>query len=150
MNGMRVIVADDSPQLLAAVGDLLGALGHDVVAMAATGDEAVSAAISHDPEVVVVDVEMPGGGPDLVRRLRRLSPAPRVLALSGHDEPDVAVAMIRAGAGGYVAKGALRGDLDDALRSCADGETVVLAACADDVRTRLGEGDVAPDGGRRG
>jgi DNA-binding NarL/FixJ family response regulator len=137
---VRILLADDSPELVAAARDVLdAALGLVVVATAGTGDAALLAARTHSPDVVVLDVEMPGGGPDLARALRALSPQPRVLVLSARDDEETVLAMLAAGASAYVAKGALDEDLAACVRRAAQGVLLVVAACADRVRDRLGE-----------
>lgn len=136
---LRVVLADDSSEVLEAMRAVLDAAGHVVVATARTGDEAVSAVRTHAPDVAVVDVDMPGGGPDLVRRVVALDPAPRVMALSGHDDVDTVLAMLRAGSTGYVAKGIAHEDLETCVRRCADGVLFVVATCSDQVRARLGD-----------
>jgi DNA-binding NarL/FixJ family response regulator len=135
---LRVVLADDSSEVLTAMQAVLDAAGHVVVATARTGDEAASAVRTHAPDVAVVDVDMPGGGPDLVRRIVELDPAPRVMTLSGHDDVETVVAMLTAGSTGYVAKGFAHEDLETCVRRCADGVLFVVAACSDQVRARLG------------
>jgi DNA-binding NarL/FixJ family response regulator len=135
---VRILLADDSPELLAAVREVLdAATGFTVVATASSGDEAVGAAREHSPDLVVIDIEMPGGGPGLVPRLRELSPVPRVMVLSARDDELTVLDMLAAGATGYVAKGALDEDLASCVRSVADGSLVVVADCAGRVRARL-------------
>jgi DNA-binding NarL/FixJ family response regulator len=136
---VRVLLADDSPELVAAVRDVLDACpGLAVVATAASGDVAVRAARTHAPDIVVMDVAMPGGGPDLARTLRALSPQPRVMVLSAHDDEETVLAMLAAGASAYVAKGALDEDLAACVRRAAQGVLLVVASCTDRVRDRLG------------
>lgn len=135
---VRVVLADDNADVLAAMRDVLDAAGHEVVATTPTGDGAEAAVRAHAPDVVVVDVDMPGGGPDLVRRIVRLAPATRVMALSGHDDVDTVLAMLSAGSTGYVAKGLAQEDLETCVRRCTEGVLFVVAGCADLVRARLG------------
>jgi DNA-binding NarL/FixJ family response regulator len=136
---VRILLADDSPELVAAVRDALTAApGLVVVATVASGDATVAAAEEHAPDVVIVDVEMPGGGPGVARRLRSLVPAPRVMVLSARDDEETVLAMLGAGASAYVAKGALDEDLAACVRRCAQGGRLVVADCAGRVRERLG------------
>lgn len=134
---VRVVLADDSTDVLAALRDVLAAAGHAVMATARTGDETEAAVRAHSPDVVVVDVDMPGGGPDLVRRIVGLEPRTRVMALSAHDDVATVLAMLTAGSTGYVAKGAAQEDVETCVRRCAQGVLFVVADCADQVRGRL-------------
>lgn len=136
---LRVLLADDSPPLLLALQDVLDAAGHEVVAATTSGEEAVEAAQRHRPHVAVVDVEMPGGGAELVTRLLAVPSSPRVMVLSARDDVDTVLDMLAAGATGYVAKNGLDEDVEACIRRCASGNGLfVVAGCADRVRERLG------------
>ena len=137
--GLRIVLADDNQQMRAAVHDVLAQAGLDVIASLGDGAGALAAAIEHRPDVVVMDVEMTGGGPDLAQRLVALSPAPRVMVFSGRDDADTVLRMLAAGATGYVAKGVLGEDLAACVRRCAEGVFFVAADCADRVRARLSQ-----------
>lgn len=143
---VRTLLADDNVHLLRALAEVLGE-EHDfeVVATATNGTDAAQRAKALHPDVAVLDVDMPGGGEDLVRVLVALQPAPRVLIFSGRDEADVVVSMLRAGASAFVAKGGLDSDFPSCLRRCAGGAVFVLASCADEVLARLTRSGGAPD-----
>jgi DNA-binding NarL/FixJ family response regulator len=134
---LRVLVADDSPAVRAALRDVLALSGHSVVAEVSTGADAVVAARESRPDVVVVDVDMPGGGPDLVRVLASLDAVPRVMAHSAYDDARTVVDVLAAGATAYVVIGLAGGDLESCVRRCAEGVLFVVAGCADHVRERL-------------
>lgn len=135
---LRVLLADDSSPLLSALQDVLRAAGHDVVAATPTGEEAVAAAEQHGPDVAVVDVEMPGGGAELVTALLALPSPPRVMVLTARDDVGTVLDMLAAGATGYVAKNGLDEDVEACVRRCADSNGLfVVAGCADRVRERL-------------
>lgn len=134
---LRVLLADDSRHLLAALRDMLQAAGHQVVATAETGESALRAARELAPQVAVVDVDMPGGGPALVSGLVALRPGPRVMALTARDDAETVLHMLAAGAVGYVAKGVVDEDLEACVRRCAQGGLFVVGACSDQVRERL-------------
>ena len=88
-------------------------------------DEAVNAIRATQPGVVLIDVHMPeGGGIAVVRSLADALPEVRFLALSVSDEPEDVIAMIRAGARGYVTKSIGPSDLVDAIRRVDDGDAV--------------------------
>lgn len=148
MTTIRVVVADDDAAVRSALGEVLGSDDRfEVVALAASGDEAVAATRAHVPHVVLLDVRMPGGGPDAVRRVRAAAAqagheVPAVVAVSAHTGSATVLAMLRAGATGYLAKGRL-GDLGDQVARCAAGDLVVATPHADEVRTQLQDD---PDG----
>jgi DNA-binding NarL/FixJ family response regulator len=87
--------------------------------------EAVEAIAQHDPEVVLLDVHMPdGGGVEVIRRAAERGLKPCFLALSVSDAPDDVIAVIRAGARGYVTKNIAPEELADAVRRVHDGDAV--------------------------
>jgi DNA-binding NarL/FixJ family response regulator len=106
--------------LLAAVDDIV------VVGEAANGVEAVAAAERLTPDVVVLDLDMPGGdGATATRALRELPRPPKVLILSMHTEEERLVPLLEDGVSGYLAKDAADRDLVEAIRIVADGQTYV-------------------------
>lgn len=103
----RVVVADDDPRVLAALCELLDASPHlEVVAAAASAREAEEACREHDPDAVVLDVHMPGGGLEAARRVRQSFPGVRIVVLTAHDTPAVRAAAAAAGADAFVGKAA--------------------------------------------
>lgn len=152
---VRAVVADDNDAFRTAVRDVLASsTAVELVAIASCGSATLAVVDEHRPDVVVVDVQMPGGGPGLVEELITRHPGLRVMGLSARDDADTVLAMLTAGANGYVAKGTLMEDLATCVRQCAAGTLFVMAACADEVRTRLlAAGDhlglPATSGGRR-
>ena len=137
---LRVVVADDNDAFLAAARDALtAAAGIDVVATVGSGPRVIEACAQHRPDVVVLDVQMPGGGPDLAAEIARQWPATQILCLSAQDDADTVLRMLASGATGYVAKGALDEDLATVVQRAADGWFFVTASCADEVHRRIGE-----------
>ncbi len=120
----RVVLVDDHGLFRAGVrAELEGRV--EVVAEAGTVEEAVAAIVEHDPDVVLLDVHMPGGGGvEVLRQAAQARPAVRALALSVSDAPEDVIAVIRAGARGYVTKSISAGDLADAVARVADGDAV--------------------------
>jgi DNA-binding NarL/FixJ family response regulator len=142
---LHVLLADDNRAFLTAVAETLqSADGIEVVATAHDGDAAVDQARALTPDVAVIDVEMPGGGPELAARLLAAHPGLRVMSLTGRDDEQTVVAMLAAGASGYVVKGSLDEDFAVCVRRCASGTLFVIAGCADGVRARLGETQSRP------
>lgn len=121
---MRVFLVDDHRLFLAGVeAELSEHL--DVVGTATDVDDATAAILRARPDVTLVDVHMPGGGGvTVVRNVLDRDPDRRFLALSASDAPDDVIAMIRAGARGYVTKSIGPDDLVAAIRRVADGDAV--------------------------
>jgi len=120
----RVVIVDDHALFRAGVrAELEGAV--DVVAEAGGVEEAVTAVIEAEPDVVLLDVHMPGGGGvEVIRQVGLRRPATRFLALSVSDAPEDVIAVVRAGARGYVTKTISGPDLADAIRRVHDGDAV--------------------------
>jgi DNA-binding NarL/FixJ family response regulator len=123
----RVLIVDDHAMFRAGVRAELGT-SVDVVAEAADVDEAVAAVREHQPDVVLLDVHLPGGGgAEVMRRLSTslsTAEAPRFLALSVSDAAEDVIGTIRAGARGYVTKTITGPELVDAIRRVSDGDAV--------------------------
>jgi DNA-binding NarL/FixJ family response regulator len=97
----------------------------EVAGDAASVEEAVPAILHAAPDVVLLDVHMPGGGGvEVIRQVAQQRPTQRFLALSVSDAPDDVIAVIRAGARGYVTKSISSAELADAVRRVADGDAV--------------------------
>lgn len=126
---IRVLLADDHAMLRAGLRALLEMdVGFDVVGEAASGEEAVEAALAHRPDVVVMDLSMPGaGGLDATRRIAALEISVRVLVLTVHAEEEYLVPVVDAGASGYLTKTSADQDLLEAIRTVARGEVYLPA-----------------------
>jgi DNA-binding NarL/FixJ family response regulator len=123
----RVLLVDDHAMFRSGVRAELG-VSVDVVGEAADVDEAVAAVLELRPDVVLLDVHLPGGGgAEVMRRLATAMPAadaPRFLALSVSDAAEDVIGTIRAGARGYVTKTITGPELVDAIKRVADGDAV--------------------------
>ena len=121
---MKVFLVDDHSLFRAGVrSELRGEV--DVVGEAGTVDEAVAGILRERPDVTVVDVHMPGGGGRaVIERVRHDWPEATFLALSVSDSAEDVVAVIRAGARGYVTKSIDPADLVAAIRRVHDGDAV--------------------------
>jgi DNA-binding NarL/FixJ family response regulator len=119
-----VVIIDDHQLFRAGVrSELEGAV--DVLADAESVEEGVRAVLAHEPDVVLLDVHMPGGGGlEVIRQVARRRPTQRFLALSVSDAPEDVIAIIRAGARGYVTKTISGAELAAAVRRIADGDAV--------------------------
>jgi DNA-binding NarL/FixJ family response regulator len=119
-----VVIVDDHSLFRAGVRSELDGLV-DVIGDAATVEEAIECVIRLEPDVVLLDVHMPGGGGlEVLRQVTDKRPAQRFLALSVSDAPEDVIAIIRAGARGYVTKTISGEELADAVRRIADGDAV--------------------------
>jgi DNA-binding NarL/FixJ family response regulator len=121
---IRVLVADDHPLARAGLTELLGALdGIEVVGAAADGEAALRLADHHDPDVVLMDLEMPRlDGIAATRRLRELRPGTAVLVLTSFSDRERILAALDAGAAGYLLKDAGPDDLERAIHAAARGD----------------------------
>lgn len=129
---IRVLVADDHAGFRFGMRTLLGTIPEvTVVAEAAHGDEAVTRALTHQPDVVLMDLDMaPTGGLEATRHLARDAPHVGVLVLTMTADDGTLVGALQAGARGYLVKGASRAEVERALHTVADGGVVVGAALA--------------------
>jgi DNA-binding NarL/FixJ family response regulator len=136
---IRVILADDEPGLLSALGELLGHVEDvDLVGTAADAEEAIGVAEARRPDVALVDVRMPGGGgPHAARGIARVSPSTRVIALSAYEDRANVLSMLRAGAVGYLVKGAPPDELVAGIRKVAEGGSSLSAEVLEGVVTEL-------------
>ena len=124
MSSPRVLIVDDHRLFRSGVRAELEPL-LEIAGEAGAVDEAVDAIAEHGPEVVLLDVHMPdGGGVEVIRRAAERGLRPCFLALSVSDAPDDVIAVIRAGARGYVTKNIAPEDLADAVRRVHDGDAV--------------------------
>ena len=126
MSRLRVVIADDQPLMRAGFRAVLEATGSiAVVAEAGDGEEAIRAAEAHRPDVVLMDIRMPGT--DGIEATRRL-PRHRVLILTTFGLDDYIVDALRAGASGFLTKDAPAADLIAAVRAVAAGDAVLSPA----------------------
>lgn len=123
---LRIVVADDHAVVRAGLGALLSAVdGYEMVGEAATGTDAVRAAVTLHPDVLVMDIQMPGmSGIDATREIDRVAPGVAVLMLTMFEDDESVFAAMRAGALGYVLKGASPTDMIRAIAAVAAGEAI--------------------------
>ena len=119
-----VVIVDDHHLFRAGVRAELDGLV-DVLGDAATVEDAVRMVLDAKPDVVLLDVQMPGGGGvEVIRQVAARAPGQRFLALSVSDAAEDVIAIIRAGARGYVTKTISGAELADAVRRVAEGDAV--------------------------
>src|SRR6478609_970940 len=142
VHGISVLLADDHPivrqgyrRVLESQGDL------HVVAEADNAADAYSAFKAHDPDVVLLDISMPGAsGLEAIRNIRARSPRARILVFSMHNEAVLVKAAFNAGASGFVTKSSEPSAVVNAIRSVARGER----AMSDDIAHILAEDSLSP------
>ena len=142
MNPIRVLVADDHSvvreglrHVLAGVPELM------VVGEAGTGPDAMALAATARPDVVLLDLTMPGaGGLEVLRHLRTTLPEIRVLILSVHDDPEYVLESVRAGAHGYLRKDSSPAEIRQAIRAVHAGDTYFSPPVARHLTTALRDG----------
>jgi len=132
MDSIRVLVADDHPMfrdglraLVASVSDV------EMVGEAATGEEAIALADELQPDVILMDIQMPGvNGIEATRSILQASPHIGVIVLTMFEDNDSVFAAMRAGARGYLLKGADQDEILRAIRAVASGEALFSPAIA--------------------
>ena len=119
---MRLLICDDAPDAREAVRSSLAEQSEiEVVAEAANGEEAIALATSYEPNVVLMDVNMPVlDGIAATKRIRDLLPRTRIVAYAGSDDADDVMAMMEAGADAYCLKGAPLWELERAIAGASD------------------------------
>ena len=121
---IRVLVVDDHSVVREGIRHVLeGGDGFQVVAEAANGAEALERAAGAHPDVVLLDLSMPGAsGLDVVRQLRARHPDTRILILSVHDDREYVLESVRVGAHGYLRKDSSPADIRQAIRAVHAGD----------------------------
>jgi len=137
---VRIMIAEDQAMVRQALVALLGLEADiEVVAQAGSGDEAIAMVRKHQPDVAVLDIEMPGGtGIEVARQLREDGYEGQVVIVTTFGRPGYLRAAMTAGASGFLLKDAPATELAQAIRRVAKGERVVDPALA---AAALAEGD---------
>jgi DNA-binding NarL/FixJ family response regulator len=129
---LRVLLADDHPLFRHGVATLLQTTRDlAIVGEAASGDEAIALADELDPDVIVMDIQMPGmRGIDATRQIVARHPGVRILMLTMFEDDASVFLAMRAGARGYILKDAEKGELIRAIRAVGNGEAIFSPAIA--------------------
>jgi DNA-binding NarL/FixJ family response regulator len=137
---IRVLIADDHPLFRGGLRVLLESVADmEVVGEATNGEEAVELAHSLRPDVVAMDLSMPGlGGIEATRRIVESADGVHVLVMTMHEEDEAIFAALRAGAHGYQLKGALQEETLRAIRAVANGEALLGPTIAERLGDYLG------------
>ncbi|MDQ4127618.1 MAG: response regulator transcription factor [Actinomycetota bacterium] len=142
MDRIRLLVADDHPMLREGLVAVLGTQPDlEVVGEAADGDEAVRLTESLDPDVILLDLEMPGtDGVEALERLRDAGSAARTVVFTAYDTGERILDSLRAGARGYLLKGASRQEIFGAIRTVHAGGSLLQPAVTDRLLERIDRG----------
>ena len=147
MDKIRLLVADDHAIMRDGIRALVG-LHEDIeiVGEAATGQEAIAKAQELMPDVIIMDIAMPGlDGLEATRRILKANPKAKVLVLSQYDDKEYIISAIKAGSTGYVPKRALGSELVSAIRAVYHGGSFLYPSAAtaliQDYRLQALEGD---------
>ncbi len=132
MERIRILIADDHPVFRYGMRALLQAEPTtEVVGEATTGDEVIALAASLEPDVILMDVNMPGiNGIEATRRILTAIPHVSILVLTMFDDDDTVFAAMRAGARGYLLKGTEGDEIVRAIRVVSSGEAIFSPAIA--------------------
>ena len=147
MSKIRLILADDHAVVRSGLRMLLEAQPDiEIIAEAETGEEAVNIARKLKPDIILMDIQMPGvNGIEATKRIKQLSPDSAVLALTMHEDEQYFFEMLHAGASGYVPKRAAPDELVTAIRTVARGDVFLYPSLAtqlvQDYLKQAGTGD---------
>ena len=132
MEQIRVLIADDHPLFRDGLRTLLqSGTDTDVVGEAATGDEAIVKAATLQPDVILMDLNMPDtNGIEATRRILHISPHISILVVTMYEDDDSVFAAMRAGARGYLLKGADQDETLRAIKAVSRGEAIFSPAIA--------------------
>ena len=135
---IRVVLADDDRGMRAVLEELIATdPDMEVVGAAEDADGAVELALAHLPDVVVLDVRMPGGGANAARRVLARAPGTSVVAFSAHEDDASLRQMIAAGARSYLVKGSPANEILAAIRGSVDGGATLSGAVAGQLVSEL-------------
>ena len=136
---LRVVVADDHPVVREGVVAIINRCPDmTVVAEAGDGEAAVQAALTHRPDVTLLDLRMPRvGGLEAMRKIRSVDPSARILILTTYEGDEDVYRALKEGANGYLLKDLSSNELLNAIRAIAEGQRVVPGRAAERLAERL-------------
>lgn len=143
---IRILLADDHPIVREGLRAVLETQpDFEVVAEAASGDEAVRQALTLQPDILLLDLEMPiMDGVEAIRRLRQQRPASRIIVFTAFDNDERIIHAVQAGANGYLLKGAPREEIFQAIRITMQGGSLLQPVVASKLLRHVGHQPVPP------
>jgi DNA-binding NarL/FixJ family response regulator len=149
---IRILIADDHAVVRSGLHSILEMeAGLTVVAEASDGHQALALAQETLPDIVLMDITMGDwDGVTATRRIRNSVPSTRVIVLTNHDQDELVFSAIRAGASGYLLKEVTAAQLANAIRTVADGFSLIYPSIASRVLDEFGRLRSAPSGGGPG
>ncbi len=140
-DSIRILVADDHPVVREGLVTMLStAPEFDVIGQVGTGDEAIREAARLEPDLLLLDLEMPGpGGVEVILRVRDEAPDVRIVVFTAFDRDEQIVGAIEAGAEGYLLKGTPREDVFRAIRVVHQGGSLIEPMVASKLLRRVRE-----------
>jgi len=144
---IRLLLADDHQILREGIRRGFESAGHQVIAEAANGAEAVELALQHQPQVVIMDLSMPVmDGVTATKLIRAQVPETQVVVLTMHDDVNRTRSALDAGAMGYLSKGSSFSEVLETVEAVAAGETGLSPALAVSMLRAAKDADPGPDG----
>ena len=146
METIKVIIADDQRLMREGLATLLALADDiDIVAQAGDGAEAIELAKAHQPDVILMDIQMPHvNGVEATRTIRSILPATQIIILTTFDDDEYLLAGLRAGACGYLLKDMPSEQLADAIRSAAKGQSPIGPEMARKLVNLVTHSSIAP------
>ena len=142
MANLRILITDDHAIVREGLKAVLG--GHadiEVIGEAANGEEAVNKTVELKPDIVLMDITMPGmNGLEATRRIKKQNPEARILVLTMHEEDDYFYRILEAGASGYFIKGGSFTELVTAVRAVGNGDVFIYPTMAKKLLSNYLEG----------
>lgn len=147
MNQIRILITDDHAVVRSGLKALIHQTGGlSVVGEAATGEEAIQQTLLIHPDIVVMDIQMPGiSGIEACRKIMELLPTTRVIMLTAFADDEMLFAAIRAGASGYVLKRIGTDDLIRTIQAVANGQSAIDPSLTEIMFKRIAELDNAKE-----
>lgn len=144
---MRILLADDHALFRDGMASLVRAWGHEIVAMAGSADETIRLAIATRPDLILMDVRMPGGGIAATRAIKTRLPGVAIVMLTVSEDEDDLFAAVKAGASGYLLKNVSGDELRAMLDAVGRGEAALSSLSAKRILEELSRGGEHPPAG---